>query len=408
MAGFMNNSLSSWHQAARALLRHPFQSFLSTLGIILGMAVLIAMLAGMAGAKRETLEQIRNLGANAFIIQPKPLTESQKMTQSNLRSSGLTLPDVEALRRQLPSGSVLATLLLSNQTISNTVGGDPVPVYGVNAAYVAARGFSMQRGRGITARDMLKKNHVAILGNVAATSLSSMDGKIRIEDALYRVVGKLQKMSGPQSKQVSLLSLQPIDIAVLVPISTVIDQIGRADVSEVIVRIPDRYPLERTAALAERFLLSRHKNLRDFNVVEPLALIEQSNRLQLLFNILAGLTAISMLLLGGLGVASTMLANLAERMREIGIRRAIGASRKHIIWQFLLEAFMLTNVGGIVGVFLGFLLALAISQLTGWRSEIEPWSIALAFMVITLVGLMSGLTPALRAGRIPPIMALRQ
>ena len=268
------NSLSSWHQASHVLLRHPLRSALSALGITLGTAVLIAMVAIVAGAKRETLQQIKDLGANTFVIQPKQLTEEQKLAQSSRRSTGLTFQDIEALEHQLPPGTVLATLLFSDLTIPNTVGGDPVPVYGIDAGYLAARNFSIRHGRGISSRDDEKTNRVVVLGSAASASLSRNDGMIRIESNLYRIVGRLWEPSAAHARQTSVLGLRTIDSAVLIPISTLVDGHGQTKVSEAIVRVPNHYPLDGTAKLAERFLLNRHNQLKDFVVVQPVALIE--------------------------------------------------------------------------------------------------------------------------------------
>ncbi|MDP7605111.1 MAG: FtsX-like permease family protein [Alphaproteobacteria bacterium] len=161
------------------------------------------------------------------------------------------------------------------------------------------------------------------------------------------------------------------------------------------------------AAVVRRIMKKSHGGIEDFHIVVPQVLLRQAQRTQRVFNVVLGSIAGMLLLVGGVGIMNMMLMNVAERTREIGIRRAVGASRKHIVFQFLFEAILVTVAGGCIGVVMGIGAANAVTAFADWKTVVTAWSILLSIIMAGGVGLLSGLYPAIRAARLDPVEALR-
>jgi putative ABC transport system permease protein len=179
------------------------------------------------------------------------------------------------------------------------------------------------------------------------------------------------------------------------------------ELSEIWIRVVRNTNVQASAAAIKRILIQRHGGVEDFQVIVPQELLNQAQKTQRIFNIVLGCIAGISLLVGGIGIMNTMLASVAERTREIGIRRAIGATRKHIVVQFLCESIVLTITGGCIGIILGIGGAVIISKVAEWRTVLTLWSITTAILMAGCVGLVSGLYPAVRAARLDPARALR-
>jgi putative ABC transport system permease protein len=199
--------------------------------------------------------------------------------------------------------------------------------------------------------------------------------------------------------------------AVFIPIGTAVvgneGQSGFGELSEIWIRVAENRNVRACAAAVSRVLTQKHGGVEDFQVIVPQELLKQAQKTQRVFNIVLGCIAGISLLVGGIGIMNTMLASVAERTREIGIRRAVGATRKHIVVQFLCESIVLTTAGGILGIVLGSGGALAISKVAGWKTLLTFWSILLSVLMAGCVGLISGLYPAARAAGLDPARALR-
>lgn len=394
-------------QAWRSLRRHTLRSVLSTVGILLGVSILIITLAIVEGARRETLRQIKSLGASHIIIQPAPLSKAQQAMRQSRQAEGLVVDDVTALKRVLPAGSLVSALYEARLTIPNTRDHQPVSVFGIGPDYLQIRGLALNDGRSLTPRDVANRRLVAVLGDRASRSIQTADQLLGIEEAMFRIVGTLANSGNRQSQQASLLGLRNLANAVLIPISTATDRGEAVTVAEIAIKVADGYDIALTSKALDRVLKKRHGGIDDYTITLPEALIRQSSRSQILFNILSGSTALALLLVGGLGVMNTMLTSVAERTREIGIRRAVGASRQHIANQFLCEAMTLTCLGGLGGVALGLIGTEIVEDVSGWPAVTALWTIGSTFAVIALVGILAGIWPAFRAARMPPIEALR-
>jgi len=254
---------------------------------------------------------------------------------------------------------------------------------------------------------------VCVLGHEVSRLLGNdgrVGGVLRLENRAYRIVGILQERQWLRSKS-SALTVRNYNRAVFIPIGTeVMGAHGRkefGELSEIWIRVVRNTNVQASAAAIKRILIQRHGGVEDFQVIVPQELLNQAQKTQRIFNIVLGCIAGISLLVGGIGIMNTMLASVAERTKEIGIRRAIGATRKHIVVQFLCESIVLTITGGCIGIILGIGGAVIISKVAEWRTVLTPWSITTSILMAGCVGLVSGLYPAVRAARLDPARALR-
>jgi putative ABC transport system permease protein len=401
------------HDAWRALLRHRLRSLLSTLGIVFAVVAVVAMLAIAEGAKREILDQIDRLGTNSVIVRTLQLTEAQQDAARRRMSHGLDLKDVTSLERAISTISCIAPLKEVKASLSASTSQNPFEILAITASYQSAKGLGIQQGRFICNADVIRKNLVCVLGYEVSRLLGN-DGRVgsvlRLENHLYRIVGILQERQWRRSKS-SALTVRNYNRAVFIPIGTeVMGAHGRkefGELSEIWIRVVRNTNVQASAAAIQRILIQRHGGVEDFQVIVPQELLNQAQKTQRIFNIVLGCIAGISLLVGGIGIMNTMLASVAERTREIGIRRAIGATRKHIIVQFLCESIVLTITGGCIGIILGIGGAVIISKVAEWRTVLTLWSITTSILMAGCVGLVSGLYPAVRAARLDPARALR-
>jgi len=406
-----------WRQvildAWRALLRHRLRSLLSTLGIVFAVVAVVAMLAIAEGAKQEILDQIDILGTNSVIVRTLQLTEAQQAAARKRLSHGLDLADVTSLDRAISAISCIAPLKEVKASLSASTSQNPFEILAVTASYQSSKGLGTQQGRFICNADIVWKNLVCVLGHEVSRLLGNdgrVGGVLRLENRAYRIVGILQERQWLRSKS-SALTVRNFNRAVFIPIGTeVMGAHGRkqfGELSEIWIRIVRNTNVQASAAAIKRILIQRHGGVEDFQVIVPQELLNQAQKTQRIFNIVLGCIAGISLLVGGIGIMNTMLASVAERTKEIGIRRAIGATRKHIVVQFLCESIVLTITGGCIGIILGIGGAVIISKVAGWRTVLTPWSITTSILMAGCVGLVSGLYPAVRAARLDPARALR-
>jgi len=401
------------HDAWRALLRHRLRSLLSTLGIVFAVVAVVAMLAIAEGAKREILDQIDILGTNSVIVRTLQLTEAQQAAARRRLSHGLDLADVTSLERTISTISCIAPLKEVKASLSASISQNPFEILAITASYQSAKGLGIQQGRFICNADVVWKNLVCVLGHEVSRLLGNdgrVGGVLRLENRAYRIVGILQERQWLRSKS-SALTVRNFNRAVFIPIGTeVMGAHGRkefGELSEIWIRVVRDTNVQASAAAIKRILIQRHGGVEDFQVIVPQELLNQAQKTQRIFNIVLGCIAGISLLVGGIGIMNTMLASVAERTREIGIRRAIGATRKHIVVQFLCESIVLTITGGCIGIILGIGGAVIISKVAEWRTVLTLWSITTSILMAGCVGLVSGLYPAVRAARLDPARALR-
>lgn len=404
-----------------SLLVHKVQSFLTSLGIIIGVTAVITMLAFNEGMSYESQKTLRELGSDNIIIdsiKPAEDPKASKRTGGGALSYGLTLEDVIRLRDNMPGVVRCVTV---HKTPKNARVGNrniPVGVIGTEPNYRDMVATTISVGRFISAGDILLRKPHCVITEALARRLFMYDdplGKtVRLGADPFIVVGILARLPAALAGEGS----DP-DSNVIIPIDTDRGRFGsyniksaqgsymieKVEVSQAIFQMTNEKSVIDGAPVA-RNLLQRYHPGSDYTIKVPLELIEQKRKQARLWNVMFVMIASVSLLVGGIGIANIMLASVTERTREIGIRRALGAKRRDVAAQFLIEAILLTFAGGIVGIGLGLIACWAL-QVIGFRTIIVGITLVLPLLMAVTVGLASGLYPALRASKLDPIIALR-
>ena len=408
--------MSVWQSvkiAARALRVNKLRSALTMLGIIIGVGAVIAMVGVGAGAQERVAEQIRSLGSNLIIVL------SGSRTSSGVRlgiSSQLTITedDANAIAREVQAVQVAAPSVRGGAQVVYGNLNWSTGIQGVTTDYLEARDWSITDGRQILPEDVDGATKVALLGQTTALNLfgesESLGQIIRIKKVPFTVIGLLSR-KGQNSWG------QDQDDIILIPLSTAKKKVLGASqanpraVGAISVKIR---PGEDMAEAEDqiRVLLRQRHRLQPFqdddfwlrNLSEVLQTQEESSRV--MTYLLAAIASVS-LLVGGIGIMNIMLVSVTERTREIGLRMAVGARRRHILLQFLIEAVTLSLIGGIIGISVGVGGSEAISYFAAWRTLVAPGAIVLAFGFAAGIGIFFGFYPARKASRLDPIEALR-
>ena len=419
------------------LLGHKLRSLLTMLGVIFGIASVIAMVSIGAGARQEALEQIKLMGVNVIQINRKSLTGDLARDADRDSPNGLTYGDAlavkklySAVRLVVPVCRVFGDARIADKAV-------PSKVFGTTADYPEVSRFRVAEGRFLDQHDVADRSPVCVIGSDvkrAAFFLEDAVGKtLRIGNRGYRVIGVMQERSFQSGR--SRFSMRDMNQDVYIPITVAMDDfqiyveqaipmdIGGfrtmltkmsrrpptelRPVTQMIVQVPDEGQTWEAARVARRILDRRHKNIPDYEIMIPAELLRQSRQTQRIFNIVMGAIASISLLVGGIGIMNIMLATVTQRQREIGVRRCIGASQADIVRQFLLECLVITSIGGIVGIGLGVEMANLISRYANWPTIVSGQAVLLSLVVATTTGVIFGLYPAIRAAGIQPMEALR-
>ncbi len=407
-------TLESVRVALSNLSRRKLRAFLTMLGMIFGVGAVIAMLSIGAGAERESLRIIENFGIRNIIIQAKEFKQ-EELKQIRTESLGVSLRDVEALEAVLqPKPSISAKRVVKTFQVISEKGRSDSRVLGVSSSYPAIHNLKLLHGSFFMPFDEDAANQVCVLGITAKQKLfgfGDVIGKrLKVNDQWLTVIGVLAD-ANVEKQEFEGVKIQNPNNDIYVPITTSIKKFEKDtlenELNEVVVQSTPDANLKEQAAAISNLMSTMHRFVDDYSLVVPEKLLEQNQKTQGIFNIVMGAIASISLLVGGIGIMNIMLASVLERTTEIGLRRAIGATKRDIRLQFIAEALGLSLAGGVLGIGLGFGISKAVAAYSGWSTIITAMSIGLSFGVSSLVGLVFGIYPAIQASNLDPIECLR-
>ncbi|MGF1572057.1 MAG: ABC transporter permease [Sumerlaeia bacterium] len=393
---------------------HKTRSFLTMLGIIFGIAAVISVSAIGAGAAEELNRQLAALGTNTVRLRAVELSGADLTEARRLSPYGLTRKDVHAVR-EIVEGVTLASPLKKTEAPASingrVISGE---VYGTNSDLPNIVGYKLAEGRWLSPYDGQYASQVCVIGEdirrIAFPIEPPLGKKIRIGGQSYQVVGVLESR---QTGGDTVVKVGNVDRNIYIPIDTMFKRLGTGGdprvekLDEIILKLDEGQPLGEMKELVDRMILRRHGNVRDYEVIVPEELIRQQQETgKILANVLLFVAAIS-LLVGGIGIMNIMLATVTQRTREIGVRRALGATRSDVLTQFIIESLIISVLGGVAGIAIGYGLAWMIGNYAGWEMIVPVSSVLTATGVAGFIGFLFGFYPSLKAARLDPIEALR-
>lgn len=449
--------------AVEAIFANKLKSMLTALGIIFGVAAVISMMAIGNGAEQEILEQIKMVGVNNIIISPTEVSVNSNQGSSNddnekgggrKFSKGLTLLDALAIREVVPSIDKMSAVVSFNYSAVIDGKSKPVVLEGVDPEYFQLFNIRLQEGEIFDHTQNKNGQPVCVIGDNIKTvffkSESPIGKYIKCGQIWMKIIGVAERRDFTASAS-DEMGISSSDNKVFVPVQTVLmrfkdrslvraDEVEKANtkgggggvivimggpggddkkeaadddksinqLSKIIVQVKETEQLSSTATVIKRMMFRRHSELYDFEVTIPELLLKQQQRTKNIFNIVLGAIAGISLIVGGIGIMNIMLASVMERVREIGTRQAIGASRKDIIAQFLAESTLISVAGGLIGIILGVALSKIITAVFDIKTIISVFSVFIAFGVSAVVGIAFGYLPAKQAAEKDPVESLRQ
>jgi putative ABC transport system permease protein len=399
------------------LLLHRLRSLLTMLGMIFGVAAVVAMLSIGAGARQKVMALIEQMGVHNLIVEAKEITDWQAFRKLRKISPGLTFQDYRVIQDDV--SDIVASTPRKKLTPTKTLPKsqqDPPAVYGVNPSYVKIAGLHVLEGRFFNEDEETRAAPVCVLGAAARSSLfgaaDPLGQYVKANEQWFRVIGVASPQLSTQT-DVAGLPTQDLNNILYVPLNSAVLRLedsysGRRDeIDGLYLNIRDGADMASVAQVVRAILDSSHHSAGDFSVIVPAELLAEQRRTERLFNaVMVAIASIS-LLVGGIGIMNIMLASILERTREIGVRRAVGARQSDIIRQFVVEAMLISFVGGSFGILFGIIMSRLIAWLAGWSTIVTATSILLAFMVSITVGLVFGIYPAVQAARLDPVEAIR-
>jgi len=440
-------------QTAFEAVRHnKMRAGLTSLGILFGVASVIAMLAIGKGAEQEILEQMRLLGSNNVVIAPlveqkEGKVDEQPEKQVKKFSPGLTYADAQAIARVIPAVEVTSAEIVVNTTLTREGRHRSGKVVGVDTTYFRLTNLELGSGRWFTPLEVQRGLPVAVIGYGVRSRFFTTEDPIgrplKVGGVWVTVVGVLRDRH-VSSQTAQHLGIRDTNMDVYVPVHTMLirfrnralltqhdielaarpaavansdaepeseevrqERINRNQLDRIIVRVTDSRLVPSVASVVQRMLQRRHNTVVDFEITVPELLLRQEQRTKTIFNVVLGAIASISLIVGGIGIMNIMLASVLERIREIGVRRAVGATQKDILFQFLSEAVLISVAGGFAGILVGGGLSVGIERFAGIQTIVSYLSVVVAFGVSFSVGLAFGILPAYRAARQDPVVCLR-
>jgi putative ABC transport system permease protein len=439
--------------AIDAVLANKVRSLLTALGIIFGVAAVIAMLAIGNGAQQEILNQIKLVGVNNIVIKPiieqkeEKLEEAGGKTDKKKFSPGLTVRDVASIQATIPGLTTVSPEILLNTNIIRNGIRRSAKLVGVEPTYFEIYDFQLFEGQMFNEEQRKLGAAVCVIGYGIKSRFFPTEnpiGKsIKVGSHWLTIIGVLRERTVSQTS-ISKLGIRDFNMDVYAPLQSVLIRYENRDLitaealrkaamrsrgmviisgnsnqeedadsknyhqlDRLVIQVSETEKLQSTAEILSRLLARKHYDVIDFEIEIPELLLKQQQRTNDIFNYVLGAIAGISLLVGGIGIMNIMLASVLERIKEIGLRLAIGAQKTDVIQQFLFEAMMISIGGGLIGVILGVSLAFIVSAVAGIPTIITFTSILLSFGVAATVGLIFGIAPARRAASQDPIASLR-
>ncbi len=441
--------------AVEAIFANKVKSLLTALGIIFGVAAVISMLAIGNGAEQEILEQIKMVGVNNIIV--TPILQNDQASSNDQKSGGssdgnqlagskkkfskgLTLLDAESIKEIIPTVQEVCPIITFNYTAILHDISSPVKLDGTDNTYFHLFDIKLESGTLFHLQHIKEGYPVCIIGNNIKNVFFNQEapvGKfIKCGQIWLQVIGVIEKRSFIGTGG-GTMAISSTDNSIVIPVKTMLlrfrnrslirgDQVKLAALSalsrdntatktedinqldKIIIRVKETQQLPSTAKVAGNLLMRKHNDIRDFDVSIPELLLKQQQKTKNIFNIVLGAIAGISLIVGGIGIMNIMLASVMERIREIGTRQAIGASRKDIVFQFLSESTLISVAGGLIGIILGVVLSKIIQSMFDIKTIISVFSIFISFGVSVFIGIIFGYLPAKKAAEKDPVESLRQ
>jgi putative ABC transport system permease protein len=436
--------------AAEAVGHNKLRAGLTSLGILFGVASVIAMLAIGNGAEQEILEQMRLLGANNIVVTPIVEQKEGKVDKDDKKESkrftpGLTYQDAASIADVIPDVGATSSEVVTNTVITREGRHRSGKIVGVDSTYFRLMNLRLAQGAYFARPHFDAASPVAIIGQGVKsrffTTEEPLGRAVKVGNQWLTVVGVLEdrKVSAETAQR---LGIRDANMDVYVPLPTMLLRYrnraevtqqemelaargdrGEADSSEtddqraekrnyhqldkIVVQVDRSVVVPQVADVMRRLLARRHNDVVDFEITVPELLLKQEQRTKTIFNVVLGAIASISLVVGGIGIMNIMLASILERIKEIGVRRAVGATQKDVLAQFLSEAVMISLAGGLAGIVTGAILSSIIEHAAKIHTIVSPLSVVVAFGVSVAVGLLFGIVPAWRAARQDPIVCLR-
>jgi putative ABC transport system permease protein len=391
--------------ALRSLWANKMRSALTMLGVIIGVGAVIVMLGIGEGAKRQVSKRITSMGTNLLVVRPG-FGRRRHVRSASVQT--LTLKDAEAIKREVPDIAAVAPEAGKNAQIKYFAKNTNTTILGSTEAYLSVNNFTLAEGRFIEPQDVRRRSKVVVIGATPAKELFEGDeavGKrIKIKGINFEVIGLLEAKG--QS------GYRDPDAIVVVPVTTAMYRLfGIKHLRAINVQVAKQKAMSNAQADIEDLLMRRHRipegGQPDFNIRNQAEILKTMNQVTETFTTLLAAVAFVSMLVGGIGIMNIMLVSVTERTREIGIRKAVGARQRHILFQFLVEAVVLSVLGGLLGIAAGLFAAHMVGESGSWVTAVRSDSIIFAFSIAAGTGVFFGLYPAYKASRLDPIEALR-
>ncbi|RTE52336.1 FtsX-like permease family protein [Arenibacter aquaticus] len=445
--------ISNIQEAIRVVIINKVRTFLTALGIIFGVAAVITMLSIGNGAEKEILSQLELVGVNNIVVTPIPDEEDENgseedegVQETTRFSKGLDLLDVNSIAQNIPTVRAISPEIILETYVIKKGRQNSVKLIGVTNSFFKTSNIHIGKGNLFSKEHTKNAAAVCIIGEKVEKKLfpgeSAVGKQIKVKDVWLKVIGIIEEKLISDKAQENL-GIRDLNQDIYIPVKTFLTRYkDRKIISDVPIdysgggviivsganngpkkRIPrgnyhqlDRLTvqvnnsneLKATAEVLSKLLKRKHNDVLDFEITIPIHLLKQQQKTKQIFNIVLSVIAGISLLIGGIGIMNIMLASVLERTKEIGIMRAIGATKQDVILQFLSESVLISLAGGIIGIILGIIASYALEFTTGIETILSLNSIILSFFVATLIGLLFGVLPAKSAANKNPIEAIRR